>query len=309
MLHPNYPTAAAVDDWCRTILDASAQLALSVQSVEESPFYRFPLHVRHQDNARFLAFTCSNGDTFYGYWQPSQRAAPAPLLIHLPGYGAEMSAHPQLVAQGYHVLHINPLGYTTPEGFNEVLRGTGAWPVLPDTITTHGARGYRQWLTQALAAVQWACAQPAVQAERLGVFGTSQGGGGALLLGSLLAGHGVKAVAADLPFLTNFPLVYTMSNHGAYEIAFTALDGLAPEQRPDAWRALGYIDTLSHAHRLTMPVMLTAGAIDETTPKNSILSLFDRLPATRGFTEFAGQAHAYTVPFLSLATAWFHLYV
>ena len=114
-----------------------------------------------------------------------------------------------------------------------------------------------------------------------------------------------QAVAADLPFLTNFPLVYALGNRGAYEMAFAALDQLSATQQPDAWRALGYIDTLSHAHRLTMPVLLTAGSVDQVTPKNSIHSCFDRLPGTRSFTELAGQDHGYTVPFMPLATAWF----
>ena len=44
--------------------------------------------------------------------------SPAPLLVHTPGYGGEMSMHPEL-AQYFNVLHINPLGYTTPEGKDE----------------------------------------------------------------------------------------------------------------------------------------------------------------------------------------------
>ncbi len=309
MLHTNYPTAAAVDVWCEEMRKEAEALAITAQDVTESPVYTFPLRVRHQDNARYIAFSSATGDTFYGYWQPTQSTAPAPLLVHLPGYGAEMSAHPQLVAQGYNVLHINPLGYTTPTGFDTEKTVNGGWPVLPDTVTTAGARGYRQWLTQALSAVQWASGQQQVQADRIATFGTSQGGGTALLLGSLLVECGLKAVAADLPFLTNFPLVYGKSNRGAYEMAFAALDKLTPAQQIEGWHALGVIDTMSHAHRLTMPVLLTAGSIDEVTPKDSIIALFDRLPGTRSFTEFAGQGHAYTVPFLPLATAWFGLYV
>lgn len=309
MLQTNYPSASAVNLWCREMLELAEALAVTAQDVSESPVYTFPLRVRHQENARYMAFTTATGETFYGYWQPTQSTSAAPLLIHLPGYGAEMSAHPQLVSRGYNVLHINPLGYSTPTGFDLTKAPGGGWPVLPDTVTTGGTRGYRQWLSQAMAAALWASAQQGVQTERIATFGTSQGGGTALLLGSLLAGRGVKAVAADLPFLTNFPLVYAKSNRGAYEMAFSALDNLADAQQVEAWRALGYIDTMSHAHRLTMPVLLTAGSIDQVTPKDSIISLFDRLPSTRSFSEFAGQDHAYTVPFLPLATAWFELYV
>ena len=31
---------------------------------------------------------------------------------------------------------------------------------------------------------------------------------------------------------------------------------------PKAWNALGYVDTISHAHRLQIPVLLTSGSED-----------------------------------------------
>jgi cephalosporin-C deacetylase-like acetyl esterase len=309
MLHPNYPTHEAIDAWSRAQLDEADALIPAVREITDSPVNSFPLGVRHHAEARHFSFTLANGESFYAYWQPSASTARMPLLIHLPGYGAEMTAHPELVALGYNVLHINPQGYATPYGYAEEKRMDGMWPVLPDTVTTCGARGYRSWLLQAITAIRWACTQPSVQPDRLATFGTSQGGGTALLLGSLLAERGVKAVAADLPFLTNFPMNYASSERGAYEIAYLALESLPPARQPDAWRALGYIDTLSHAHRLTMPVLLTAGSRDTVTPKDSIQSLFECLPATRSYTELAGQEHNYTIPFLPLAAAWFGLYV
>lgn len=32
------------------------------------------------------------------------------------------------------------------------------------------------------------------------------------------------------------------------------------------WNQLGYVDTLSHAHRINVPVMLSAGGLDNTCP-------------------------------------------
>jgi cephalosporin-C deacetylase-like acetyl esterase len=77
----------------------------------------------------------------------------------------------------------------------------------------------------------------------------------------------------------------------------------------DAWRAIGLIDTASHAHRLTFPTMLTAGRADPVCPADTIIALYDRLPHTRSLTDIAGQIHEYTQPFLHLAMAWFRLYL
>lgn len=283
-------------------------MSLAVRPVD-APVYDYRLGVRHHTGATYLECASGTDERFYGFWQPAFSGGPAPLLVHLPGYGTEMSAHPELVSAGYNVLHVNPLGYATPHGPDDTKQKDGNWPVLPDTVTTFGEGGYRPWLRQVLAAIQWATAQPCVQADRIGVFGSSQGGGTALLTASLLAGRGVKAVAADVPFLTAFPMHVDKANRGAYGVAFDPLERLQPDRQPAAWRALGFIDTLCHAHRLTMPVLLTAGSIDQVTPKDSIQTLFAALPATRSYTELEGQDHAYTAPFLRLAQAWFGLYV
>jgi cephalosporin-C deacetylase-like acetyl esterase len=309
-IHPNYPASGEVDGWCETLVTRALNLSCRARrlpdTINENPMSR------HVAGNMYVRFELEGHPPYYGYWQPVPGGGPAPLLLHVPGYGAEMSRFPEAVVAGFNVLHISPLGYCTPEGFNLKLKRDDRWPVLPDTIITYGEHGYVDWLTQVVAAARWARRRPSVQADRVGAFGTSQGGGGALLLGSLLRGHGVKAVAADLPFLTNLPLVINRETSAAYAIgraggAGEVLDD--PKRSPGAWRALGFVDTLSHAHRLTMPVMLTGGTLDPSTPTDSIRSLFEALPGTRSYTELAGQQHGYTVPFLRLALAWFGLYL
>jgi len=68
------------------------------------------------------------------------------------------------------------------------------------------------------------------------------------------------------------------------------------------------IDALSHARRLDVPVLLTAGGADVTCLPETISALFERLPSTRSYCYLDGQGHAYTSAFLPLAAAWFRLY-
>ncbi len=300
-IHPEYPTPEGIDSWCDELISGSEGLNYTASVVEhEAPKEAMP---RHTPDPHYVRFEIPDQPVFYGYWQPVQGPGPAPLLLHVPGYGAEMSAHPELVQAGYNVLHINPLGYCTPDGYDLSKQVNDFWPVLPDTAASEGKQGYVDWLSQALVAARWAVEQDSVSADRVGCFGTSQGGGGSLLLGSLLKGKGVRAVAADLPFLTNFPLMATLPTPGAYGVV---LSGEGPS--PGGWRGLGFIDTLSHAHRLNMPVMLTAAKDDEATPPASIEALFDRLPGIRSYTEMEG-GHCYRAELIPLATAWFRLYL
>jgi len=296
-LHPNYPASSEVDEWCAGLLREAEGLRVEARLLDAPP-YEFRLGVRHTAGC-YVAFESPGRRTFYGFWQPCPSGR-GPVLFHLPGYGAEMSAHPELVTQGYNVLHINPLGYATPTGPDASLQVDGQWPVLPRTARSPGKGGYVDWLTDAILAVRWAMGRPGVEAQRYAFFGSSQGGGTALLLASIFAERGVGAVAADVPFLIDLPRLLA---------PLREMEAAGASEARAAWKALGCCDVLCHAHRLRMPVLLTAAGRDETCAPEGIRRLFDLLPGTRSFTLLAGQEHGYTAAFLHLAAAWFRLYV
>ena len=307
-LHPDYPTREAVDQWCDELVARAEARNVEGRLLETEP-YDFKLAVRHTGGS-YVAFESPGAETFYGFWQPAPSGR-GPILFHVPGYGAEMSAHPELVSDGYNVLHINPLGYATPAGAASDKQVDGAWPVLPETVASLGRKGYAQWLTEAIGAVLWGLRQDSVEPDRYAFFGTSQGGGTSLLLASIFRDWGVRCVAADVPFLINMAGLCQGAGW-ASESLRSALDKIAAEQPAElatAWRALGYADVLSHAHRLRMPVLLTAAGADTTCTPESIMGLFRLLPGTRSYTEIAGQGHGYTKSFLHMARAWFRLHV
>ena len=299
-----YPDEDQVATWLAEIRQLASDTACQGDILADQSG-RNSLGLYHMKDQGFVRFQAEGMDTFYGFWQPAL-AGPAPLLIHLPGYGAEVSLHPDLVARGYSVLHVNPLGYNTPAGPDTGKQKAGDWPVLPDTVHSGGERGYKIWLSQCLMAIAWAQRQEAVLADRLSFFGTSQGGGGALLLGSLLRGRGARCVAADVPFLTHFPAGIRAEESGAYQLAVQAL---ARAEDPRAgWFGLGLVDVLSHAGRLELPVLLTACGKDRVCPPATVAALFERLPATRNYCYLAGVSHCYTRESVALAGSWFDLY-
>ena len=298
-----YPDPAAIDAWLDGIWQEAQQTAFEAELLDENGFDPH-LGIRHMRQYAYVRFAPQGRDPFYGYWQPAP-STPAPLLVHTPGYGAEMSVHPDLVAQGYNVLHVNPLGYVTPSGADINKQTDGGWPVFGDTLASGARGGYRLWLQDCALAIRWALSRPEVLAERISFLGTSQGGGASLLLGSLYHGRGVRCVAADEPWMIDFPQAMSLKVDWAQSLEerMAAMDDPSP-----VWRALGTIDALSHAHRLAVPVLLTAGGADVTCPPPTIEALFDKLPTTRLYCHLDGQGHGYTREFVTLAAAWFRLY-
>lgn len=297
-----YPNETELEAWVQSIWELADASPCEVELVaaEAGKSILGVHHYRHEFH--YVKLTPAGMEPFYAYWQPCSTQQ-APLLVHVPGYSAEISMHPEFVSQGFHVLHISPLGYGTPWGFDESKRRDGDWPVLRDTVTSRAQGGYRLWLTHCVMAVRWAQSLEVAATDRLSFFGTSQGGGGALLLGSVFRGRGVRCVAADLPFLTNYPLA---GNHGSYWRVAQALQEI--DVMEDGWKALGYIDTMSHASRLDIPVMLTAGGNDSACPPDTIEALYRQLPGTRSYTLLKDGVHRYSKEFIALASAWFRLY-
>lgn len=298
-----YPLREELEDWIASLWKDAENTKYKAEDWDFVPHVLSVYPFQAFGSDKFVKFTADGKDDFFAYFQPVIKG-PAPLLVHVPGYGAEVSCHTELVAQGYNVLHIEPLGYTGPEGKDTSKMVEGIfWPVLPDTITTKAKGGYRTWLLDCILAIDWALKQPSVLTDRISFFGTSQGGGGSLLLGSLFKDRNVRCVAAEQPFLTNFPLA---DFRGAYGIAKPAFDKM--DDKKAAWKALGYIDTISHAYRLECPVLLTSGTIDEVCPPDTIETLYSKLPGTKSYTSFDGMNHGYNREFLKLASAWFGIY-
>lgn len=300
---PNYPTPEEVAVWAVQILDSTESVAVEGTDSEfmpvTVPFGNGPNTLVN----RYVKFTASDHRRpFWGYWQPALNQ-PAPLLINLPGYGGSISVHPQIADLGYNILHISPLGYVTPEGIcSELTMPNGKWPVLPNTAAGVPG-GYADWLSDCILAIRWAEQRTEVLPGRLSFFGTSQGGGTSLLLASILGAERVRCVCADLPFLTDFPA----SNLGgdAYSLLRPVYETVPHK---DFWRRLGYVDTISHAHRLSMPVMVSSGGKDSVCPSVTVEHLFRLLPGTKQYTYLENQVHTHSRSSMYLFAAWLKMF-
>jgi len=304
-----YPSLAEVESyWSRASLEVPRDVE-PVETVQRPPDFEEPAD-RYAGGGTWLRFEGIDGVSFWCLWQECRCLGVRRALVHLPGYGTEVSAHPGLVHGGYHVLHVNPRGYCGPNGLgNPDWRDEkGGAAVVLRNLDQPDEYGYRLWFQDALLAVRWLQRQARVN-ERLGFFGSSQGGAGSLILASILSTEKVVgAVAADVPFMTDFCLAFSQTNRGAYESIFSHLSEDEQAFR-QCFRTLGLFDTVIHAPRMTYPVLLTAGDLDETCPSYTIRSLYDELPHTRAMVEFHGQPHGYTPHFLPLAKAWFDTYL
>ncbi|MEC2344846.1 acetylxylan esterase [Paenibacillus barengoltzii] len=154
------------------------------------------------------------------------------------------------------------------------------------------ARGiFKGWMTQgvlepehfyglamtidAWKALQWVSAQPEIDAERIGVYGTSQGGGLALQMAAL--SKVPRAAVANVPNLCHLEFALMNSTGSVSEIAeFVARNPGSLEQ---VLTTLSYFDNLNLAEKINIPVLYSAGFKDLICWPETIAAAYNRNPA------------------------------
>ena len=151
-----------------------------------------------------------------------------------------------------------------------------SWYIL-DGIETPESYIYREIVSHALRGLDFLAAQPDVNVHRLAVMGASQGGGVSLLVAGL--DPRVTAVAADFPFLTDWPESLSAPN-SPYSSVREFIEA-HPVKRDAVMRTVSYYDTLDVAARIRVPVLVQTGLKDNTCPAPAIVKMYRRLKSLK----------------------------
>ncbi|WP_337874133.1 acetylxylan esterase [Exiguobacterium sp.] len=123
------------------------------------------------------------------------------------------------------------------------------------------------------------------------VEGGSQGGG--IALGVSALHPKVKAALVDIPFLCDMPRGVELATDGPYlEIShyFKVHDPLH-ESEARLYDTLRYVDGINFARRITCPVMVGVGLLDEVCPPSTGYALFRELSGEKAFRVYPEYAH------------------
>ncbi|MHB9025355.1 MAG: alpha/beta hydrolase family protein [Armatimonadota bacterium] len=128
-------------------------------------------------------------------------------------------------------------------------------------------------------AVTWLAAQPEVDAEKIGVFGSSYGG----IFSSMLAGIDPRIKAAN-------PEVYT-SDFGLKEEAYNMLPGGFTAEDAAAWKER--FDSYLTLRYRSFPILYTVGANDPTFLLTKAQRIFAAMNAPKHFLIGPNEGHGY----------------
>ena len=141
-----------------------------------------------------------------------------PAVLAVPGYGGNKPIPTYLVTGGFAVLTLFPRGQG--ESRQE-------WELESDTklsykVTDKEDYYYRGAYMDCIRGLDFLCAQPEIDASRLGMWSRSQGGG--LTLATAALDSRLQVAVAEEPFLCNYPVAIDITSRPYSELSTYAAE-------------------------------------------------------------------------------------
>src|SRR5712691_4875928 len=145
------------------------------------------------------------------YCRPTRRAEPIPAVLVLPGYQADPPIPKEWALKGYGALSVAPRGkLRSHRQFNP-----GYPNLLTYNIVDRHTYAYRGFYVDSWRGIDFLLARPEVDPTRLGVTGSSQGGG--LTVTTAAMRSEIRAAAAGAPYLCGFMDAIELTHTYPYE--------------------------------------------------------------------------------------------
>jgi cephalosporin-C deacetylase len=172
----------------------------------------------------------------------------------------------------------------------------GARGFLTSGLDAPAQHYYTRLFVDAARALSVPAALPQLADRRVVATGTSQGGGLALAAANL--DKNVSAVAADVPFLSNFRRAVTVTDSAPY-LEISDYCRLYPQRVAQVFSTLSYFDVVNHARRLGVPALFSVGLADLITPPSTVFAAFNHYAGEKAIEvyEFNGHDGAATTHF------------
>src|SRR5919109_344166 len=235
-----------------------------------------PERLRTSDDIEvFQAFYDSLDEVRIAAWycRPARRAERTPAILFLPGYQMDPPIPKEWARKGYIALSVAPRGkLRSMRQFNP-----GYPNLLTYNIVDRHTYAYRGFYVDAWRGIDFLLARPEVDPIRIGVTGTSQGGG--LTITTAAMRPEIRAAAAGAPYLCGFMDAIALTQTYPYEEINDFLR-VHPECRRALEATVASFDGINFADKITCPIIVNIGLQDNVCPPETGSALFTRIRAT-----------------------------
>lgn len=229
------------------------------------------------DGVRIAGWYCRPRDSYL--------AGPYPGLMIVPGYISEPTLPKSWAKLGYAAVGVAPRGkLRSNQQVNPGYPG-----LLLHNATDRNTYGYRGFYVDAVRALDFLKTRPEVDATRIGVHGSSQGGALTIVV-SALRNQEIACAVAGAPYLCSIMDSATMSHTYPYEEINEYLRQ-HPDREPALQETMSYFDCVNMASLVRCPTMVYIGLVDDCVPPETGYALKAALTAPTEFHATADCAH------------------
>jgi cephalosporin-C deacetylase len=231
------------------------------------------------------------------YRRPAGTTRDLPVLVRYQGYtggrGLPHQVGPWPLA-GYAVLEMDSRGQGTGGGWvGDTPDPHGHGPSWLGGFLTRGLTDpadhyYRRLFTDAVLAVDAVRSLPGADADRIAVAGISQGGGISLAVAGLR--DDVRAVMADVPFLSDFPRGAAIASTGPY-LEVAAYLASHRDQVARVFETLSYFDVSVLARTATAPALFSVALMDTVCPPSTVYAAYNAYGGDKEMRTYAFNDH------------------
>lgn len=270
--------------WSQIMADASA-------TPTAASFEYVPLRSTEDVEVYDVGYTSLDGVRIAGwYCRPANLPPPYPGLLLLPGYISEPAIPKAWARVGYAALSLAPRGkLRSNQAFNPGYPG-----LLVHNIVDRHTYGYRGFYVDAARAVDVLAERPEVDASRIGVHGSSQGGALTITTAALRP-DAVVCGAAGAPYLCGFLDAARLTHTYPYQEINDYLRG-HPDHEPLVRETVSYYDGINFAPLVRAPMLVYLGLADDVCPPETGFAVYEALrceKALRTHPRCAHEAGAY----------------
>ncbi len=210
---------------------------------------------------------------------------PYPALMLLPGYISEPVIPRNWAMQGYAAFAVAPRGkLRSNQRFNPGYPG-----LLVHNIVDPNTYGYRGFYVDAVRAVDAVLTRPEVDADRVGVHGSSQGGALTITTAALLP-ELVTCGAAGAPYLCGFMESAKLTHSYPYEEINEYLR-VHPDHERQVAESVGYYDGINFAPGIRAPMLVYIGLEDDVCPPETGFAVHDAMTCEKELLTYERCGH------------------
>jgi len=220
------------------------------------------------------------------YCIPRERSGPLAAVMVVPGYQSDPSITKEWARRGYATLSVAPRGKLRSNSqFNPGYPGLLTYGIVDRNIYS-----YRGFYIDAMRGVDFLLSRDEVDSDRIGVTGSSQGGG--LTITTAAMRPEIKVAAAGAPYLTGYMDSIELTHTYPYQEINDYLR-LHPDSRQQVEETLNYFDCINFAHLVTCPIIVNVGMQDNVCPPETGFALFNEIAsADKTMYAYNNQGHS-----------------